>query len=174
MIQTYTAKLKQRRRIDREIPRQLQGWWADVCPGQTLQLRDATAEDLARCILKEGSSRDPGDYLCELPSNGSLVSRIAVARLTPNRPTGVSEVAWEKLKHMLGAGSHISRRDWGYRNYYAASKDSTSEAELRKLIPLGLVEEGQSTENMVYFHATETGCKVVGLDAKQTHRALHD
>ena len=81
---TYTAKLKQRRRIEREIPRHLQGWWADVCPGKTLQLRDATAEDLARCFLHEKASKDPSDYLCEIVEGGYLVSRIAVARLTPN------------------------------------------------------------------------------------------
>ncbi len=83
-MQTYTAKLKKRRRIDREIPREMQGWWSDVCPGKTLQLRDATEADIARCHLREGSSRDPADYLCELPDDGSLVARFAVAKLTPN------------------------------------------------------------------------------------------
>lgn len=79
------AKLKQRRRIDREIPRQQQGWWADVCPGKTLTLRDATEADLARCYLREGSSMEPADYLCELPPDGALVSRIGVASLVPNK-----------------------------------------------------------------------------------------
>jgi hypothetical protein len=79
----YRAKLKQRRRIQREIRRERQGWWADVCPGKTLILRDATAADLERCILNESASRDPADYLCETFEGGCLVSRIAVARLTP-------------------------------------------------------------------------------------------
>lgn len=84
-MQTYIAKLKQRRRINREIPRELQGWWADVCPGKTLQLRDATDEDIARCYLRNGSSRDPDDYLCELPDDGWLVARFAVAKLIINQ-----------------------------------------------------------------------------------------
>jgi hypothetical protein len=84
-MQTYTAKLKTRAQIDREIPRERQGWWRDVCPGKTLfNLRDATAEDLARCIANEGSSRNPADYLCENLEHGWLVSREAVAMLTPN------------------------------------------------------------------------------------------
>lgn len=78
----YRAKLKTRVQIQRDIPRERQGWWADVCPGKTLTLRDATAADLARCFLNEGSSRDPADYLCETFEDGCLVSRIAVARLT--------------------------------------------------------------------------------------------
>lgn len=83
-MKTYTAKLKQRRRIDREIPRNIQGWWADVCAGKTMQLRDATDEDVARCYLREGSSRDAKDYLCEISENGSLIHKFAVARLIHN------------------------------------------------------------------------------------------
>jgi hypothetical protein len=81
---TFTALIKQRRRIEREIPRSTRGWWADVCPGKTLQLRPATAADVARCFIREGESRDPADYLCELPADGALVHRIAISRLTPN------------------------------------------------------------------------------------------
>lgn len=78
----YRAKLKTRKRIMAEIPREQQGWWADVCPGETLELRDATASDLARCLINEGQSRDPADYLCETFERGCLVKRIAVAKLT--------------------------------------------------------------------------------------------
>lgn len=79
----YTAKLKTRREMERDIPRNELGWWHDVCPGQTLELRDATEEDLARCHLREGVSRDPAHYLCENFERGSLVSRKAIAVLTP-------------------------------------------------------------------------------------------
>jgi len=70
-----------------EIPREQQGWWADVCPGQTLELRDATEADLARCYISEGQTRDPADYLCETFKGGCLVKRIAVAKLTEIRAT---------------------------------------------------------------------------------------
>jgi len=87
-MQTYTAKLKTRRALqkirDTEGYVDAYGWWADVCPGATLQLRDATAEDLARCHLRENASHDPKDWLCELFERGSLVARTAIARLTPN------------------------------------------------------------------------------------------
>lgn len=79
----YTAKLKTRKEMERDIPRNELGWWHDVCPGQTLELRDATADDLARCSLGEGRSRDPAEYLCENFERGSLVSRKAIAVLTP-------------------------------------------------------------------------------------------
>lgn len=81
--QLYRAKLKTRREMERDIPRNELGWWHDVCPGQTLKLRDATAADLARCHLREGTSRDPADYLCEPFEGGCLVSRRAVKVLTP-------------------------------------------------------------------------------------------
>lgn len=81
-MKVYRAKLKSRKRIMAEIPREQQGWWADVCPGETLELRDATESDLARCIIYEGQSRDPADYLCETFDRGALVKRIAVAKLT--------------------------------------------------------------------------------------------
>lgn len=80
-MKTYKATLKSRTQIMTEIPREKQGWWADVCPGETLILRDATAEDIHRCCISEGQSRDPADYLCETFPRGSLVSRLAIKRL---------------------------------------------------------------------------------------------
>lgn len=87
-MQTYTAKLKTRKQLKarRYMDPNIWGWWADVCPEETLQLRDATDADIARCSLREDSSRDPKDWLCELPTtHGCLVARSAVSRLTPNR-----------------------------------------------------------------------------------------
>lgn len=84
-MQTYTAKIKTRRQLERELPSERLGWWYDVCPGRTLRnLRDATAADLERCFLRAGSSLNPADYLCENFERGCLVSREAVAKLTPD------------------------------------------------------------------------------------------
>lgn len=81
--QTYTAKLKTRKQMEADIPRDRLGWWHDVCAGKTLRnLRAATKEDLQRCCMKEGSSRNPDDYLCENIPSGSLVSREAIAQLS--------------------------------------------------------------------------------------------
>lgn len=87
-MQTYTAKLLTRKQLQKIRDTQgyvdAYGWWADVCPGATLQLRDAKAEDLARCHLRQNASRNPGDWLCETFERGALVARSAVAVLTPN------------------------------------------------------------------------------------------
>ncbi|MBN3839318.1 hypothetical protein [Burkholderia sp. Ac-20349] len=77
----YKATLKTRAEMERDIPRELLGWWHDVCPGATLTLRDATADDVARCTLVESASRNPADYLCENFDRGCLVNRAAIADL---------------------------------------------------------------------------------------------
>lgn len=81
-MQTYKVKLKSRKKIMAEIPREQQGWWADVCPGETLFLRDATADDIERCCISQGQSRDPADYMCETFKGGSLVKRIAIQHMS--------------------------------------------------------------------------------------------
>lgn len=77
----YEATLKTRKQIEAEIPREAQGWWADACPGETLELRDATEADIARCVINEGQSRDPKDYMCEPRERGALVLRAAIASI---------------------------------------------------------------------------------------------
>jgi hypothetical protein len=111
----YHAKLKTRAQMQRDMPRNDLGWWHDVCPGQTLELRDATVSDLDRCNLRDGTSRDPADYLCENIERGSLVNRKAIAKLTP-----VDEVELDRRVrhaiHALGA-DRIARvlADFGAR-----------------------------------------------------------
>jgi hypothetical protein len=78
----YSATLKTREQMERDIPRDHLGWWHDVCPGATMKLREATAADIERCYVREGKTRDPADYLCENMERGSLVLRAAVAELT--------------------------------------------------------------------------------------------
>ena len=68
--------------MEETIPREQWGWWIDVCPGKTLKLRDATDQDIGRCILNEKSSRDPSDYFCELSSHGALVNKMAAQSIT--------------------------------------------------------------------------------------------
>lgn len=74
----YRVKLKTRAKMKKSIPPEKLGWWYDVCPGDRLMLRDATAEDLSRCSLNPGSSLEVADYLCELEANGSLVNKLAI------------------------------------------------------------------------------------------------
>lgn len=79
----YKARLKSRSVMEAERYRtpDIWGWWSDACPGAELTLRAATEADIKRCILREGSSLDPKDWLCERPADGALVSRQAIASL---------------------------------------------------------------------------------------------
>lgn len=77
------------------------------------------------------------------------------------------------LRHMLGATSQYKLRDWGFRNYYATSGGSAMQA-LDRLVPLGYVIKGGSSERMHYYHATESGMIAAGLNAKQIKRAMED
>jgi hypothetical protein len=78
----YLAKLKSRKEMERTIPRNELGWWHDVCPGDSLILRDATAADFKGIMLNEGVSTDPANFLCETCERPALVSRKAVEWLS--------------------------------------------------------------------------------------------
>lgn len=75
------------------------------------------------------------------------------------------------LKHMLGMDGN-PRRMWGYRNYYAAGRDGQVLAQLRGMETDGLIREGQTTDKMIYFHATEAGCRAMGMNTLEQRRAL--
>lgn len=78
----------------------------------------------------------------------------------------------EILRHTVGADRHVKKRDWGYRNRYAASSTSDVMKSLRWLESEGLMAQGEATSNLIFFHATEAGCRAAGLSKKQTARAL--
>ena len=80
--QTYRCKIKSRKQIDKEIPRDQQGWWA-VVAGQKLLLRPAVQADIDRCHLGPCRSKNPDDYMCETQTDGSLVSKIALEYMHP-------------------------------------------------------------------------------------------
>jgi len=82
----------------------------------------------------------------------------------------ITEEELGHLQHMLGVGIHISKRNWGYRNYFCASPEQ--EKEFLNLMRNGFVQIGKRDNLYVYYHATELGCVVVGLNKKQTNRAL--
>jgi len=85
MTQVYRCKIKSRKQIDREIPREKQGWWADISAGQLIRLREATQADLDRCTLNGEHSKNPADYMCETHTNGSLVSKVALEYMNPEQ-----------------------------------------------------------------------------------------
>lgn len=82
-LQVYLCKIKSKKRIDMEIPRELQGWWADTAAGQKILLRQAVQSDLDRCNIGGKRSRNPTDYMCETHTGGSLVSKVALEYMIP-------------------------------------------------------------------------------------------
>ena len=82
-LQVYRCKIKSRKQIGKEIPREQQGWWADVAAGQKLLLRQAVQSDIDRCTLGGKRSRNPDDYMCETQTHGSLVPKIALEYMNP-------------------------------------------------------------------------------------------
>ncbi len=76
----------------------------------------------------------------------------------------------DKLRNMLGMRSDVENRNWGYRNYYASSKDS--EPAMRRLESAGFARQGTAFVGSFYFHATEEGCKAVGMNKAQIKRAM--
>ena len=76
----------------------------------------------------------------------------------------------DNLHHMLGVGAHIPKRRWGFRNYYACGLADLP--SLERLEAAGLVRRGQPYEDGYYFQATEAGCALAGLNARQRREAL--
>jgi hypothetical protein len=78
------------------------------------------------------------------------------------------------LTHMLGAEWHVSKSQWGYRNYYCAEVGGKDEQDLMKLAAIGLVRRGPTINEgtSVYFFATEKGMDAAGLTREQKARAL--
>lgn len=82
-LQVYRCTLKSRQQIKKEIPREKQGWWADVSAGKTLRLRQAVQADIARCTLNDAHSKNPADYMCETFNRGALVAKYAIEAMHP-------------------------------------------------------------------------------------------
>jgi hypothetical protein len=77
----------------------------------------------------------------------------------------------ENLRHMVGFASHIRRRDWGYRNRFAAGGDQVESME--RLQAEGLVVTGSVIPGgLQYYHATEDGMVVAGMPDDAVRRCL--
>ncbi|WP_232821356.1 hypothetical protein [Acidithiobacillus ferrivorans] len=84
--------------------------------------------------------------------------------------TQVNDVDMENLRHMLGIGSHIKKRQWGYRNHFAPGGADIQSME--RLEAVVLVRKGQPYQETHYYHATEAGCVAAGLKPHQVRRAM--
>lgn len=76
-----------------------------------------------------------------------------------------------RLRHMVGAGNHISESKYGYRNLYAARSAEQNES-MDRLKNAGYAEKFAEAPNISFFRATKAGCKAIGLTPAQTKRVL--
>jgi len=79
------------------------------------------------------------------------------------------------LRHAAGATSDVKRKDWGYRNYFAAGKDGSDREGLERMVAAGLAVQGRDIPGgLIYFHVTEEGCRALGMTKKEIKRAMGD
>jgi hypothetical protein len=71
------------------------------------------------------------------------------------------------LRHMLGVGSHIRKRDWGFRNYFNAEDGHFDMPALKRLEAAGLIFQGRPG----YWHANADGYRAVGLNVRLMTKA---
>lgn len=82
----------------------------------------------------------------------------------------ISENDIDNLRHMVGAGAEVKRRDRGYRNYY---NTYTGDPEMQRLVEQGLAVHGRNVPgNSVNYHATRLGCLAAGLSEAEIRRAM--
>jgi len=80
------------------------------------------------------------------------------------------------LRHMLGAGSDVPKKTWGYRNRYCTGLNSGPHKLLLEMQEAGLVKPGAviNQGKVQVFYATREGCLAIGFKAAQIKRALED
>ncbi len=82
----------------------------------------------------------------------------------------INDMDMDNLRHMLGIGSHIKKRQWGYRNHFAPGVSDVQSME--RLESAGLVRKGQLYQDSHFYHATEAGCVAAGLKPVQIKKAM--
>jgi hypothetical protein len=74
------------------------------------------------------------------------------------------------LRHMLGATPHHAQVRWGFRNEYLVNHRDA--AALARLVAAGFARAGRQLLQLKYYHATDLGCRTVGLTAVRARVAL--
>ena len=85
----------------------------------------------------------------------------------------VSHEDLDNLKHMTGCDPKYKKRQWGFRNHYCASKSGKDQESMQRLLSVGYVVQGVEQERSIFFHATEAGCKAIGMKPAQIKNALN-
>lgn len=74
------------------------------------------------------------------------------------------------LRHMLGVGSHIPKRQWYLRNYFNSSDGGQDNDVLQWLYSEGLVRKGRPQ----YWHATKAGGEAIGMTERELIKCFPD
>lgn len=79
----------------------------------------------------------------------------------------------DKLTHMLGAGSHYRKKQWGFRNHYVCCKEGKDDIDLKEMEKLGLVvgRTYPGAKNSKIYHATKAGAVAIGFKPYQLRNA---
>ncbi|OEZ91490.1 hypothetical protein [Duganella phyllosphaerae] len=93
----------------------------------------------------------------QLAQHGKCVACLFAARVATLQDDDL-----DVLHHMLGATSHHPQSRWGFRNQYLANRRDL--AALDRLVAAGFVRAGAALLDLRYFHATQDGCKLAGLN----------
>ena len=83
----------------------------------------------------------------------------------------LSELERHLLQHTLGVRGPRSR--WCHRNHFACDVGSADFPTLESLRERGLMYRRELDANLVY-HATEAGCRALGLGARLIQRARRE
>lgn len=78
----------------------------------------------------------------------------------------------DNIRHMTGSDSRYTRKQWGFRNHFCASKSGGDYESMIRLEKSGYVVRGREQEESIFFHATEKGLKAIGFTKKQIENAL--
>ena len=80
----------------------------------------------------------------------------------------------DHLRHMLGAGSHYRKSQWGFRNHFLAEVGTKHHDDMLEMVKLGLVEAGGfiNRDQDQYFRATLLGCQKIELHKAAIKRAF--
>lgn len=84
----------------------------------------------------------------------------------------LSDKQKEILQHCLGADSRYKKKEWGFRNFYMASKAHVNFRELKKMTKLGMLTHHFVIGMGDIYSATELGCRLLGFTKVQITRAF--
>jgi hypothetical protein len=129
------------------------------------QHRAINAETTTGALIPKRCACGKAATAKQLDQHGKCVACLLADRVATLQPEDL-----EILRHMVGATPHHPVARWGFRNEYLVNhRDRPSMA---RLMAAGFVRVGSSLLHMHYFHATDAGCRLVGLSAKRTAVAL--